>query len=194
MSVDSPSPLTILIIRHAEKPGEIWPGPGLTREGNADDKSLVIRGWERAGAWAALFGTLFGAVAYPRPSIIYAANPEAVSLDETSQRPFQTVLPLSERLGMAPVTTYSVGQEAQLLSEILHSSGIVLISWEHKAITEKVAPGIAGEEEIEDLPHKWDESRYDVVLRFDRMSPDAPWSFCQLCPCLMSGDSIALLE
>ena len=194
MSVDSPSPLTIFIIRHAEKPCEIWPGPGLTREGKEDDKSLVIRGWERAGAWAVLFGTLFGAEVFPRPSAIYAANPEAVSLDETSQRPFQTVISLSERLGLTPITTYSVGQESQLVSEILHSSGIVLISWEHKAITEKIAPGIAGEQEIDVLPHKWEETRYDVVLRFDRVSPDAPWSFCQLCPCLMSGDSTALLE
>jgi hypothetical protein len=157
----------------------------------------VIRGWERAGAWAVLFGTLgtlFGAEVFPRPSAIYAANPEAVSLDETSQRTFQTVISLSERLGLTPITTYSVGQESQLVSEILHSLGIVLISWEHKAITEKIAPGIAGEQEIEALPHKWDETRYDVVLRFDRVSPDAPWSFCQLCPCLMSGDSTALLE
>ena len=193
MSLDSLSPLTILIIRHAEKAGEIWPGPGLTRDGKEDDKSLVIRGWERAGAWAALFGTSLGADAYPRPSAIYAANPDAISLDETSQRPFQTVIALSERLGMTPITTYSVGQEVQLVSEILHSSGIVLISWEHKAITEKIAPDIAGEQKIEDLPHKWDETRYDVVLRFDRLSPDAPWSFCHLCPCLLSGDSTALL-
>ncbi len=124
MSVDLPSPLTILIIRHAEKHGEIWPGPGLTREGKEDDKSLVIRGWERAGAWAALFGTLLGAEAYPRPSAIYAANPEAVSLDETSQRPFQTVIPLSERLGLTPITTYSVGQEAMKLDTMLSSASI----------------------------------------------------------------------
>jgi hypothetical protein len=117
-----------------------------------------------------------------------AANPEAVSLDETSQRPFQTVIPLSERLGLTPITTYSAGQEAKLVAEILHSSGILLISWEHRAISEKIAPGIAGEQKIEDLPQKWDETRYDVILRFDRISPDAPWSFCQLCPCLMSGD------
>jgi hypothetical protein len=36
--------LTILIIRHAEKPDESWPGPGLTPDGSADKKSLVIRG------------------------------------------------------------------------------------------------------------------------------------------------------
>ena len=193
MSLDSPSPLTIFVIRHAEKPGEIWPGVGLTAEGNTDDKSLVIRGWERAGAWAALFGTPLGTGDFSKPTAIYAANPEADSLDETSQRPFQTVTPLSERLGIVPITTYSVGQEAKLVSEILHSSGVVLVSWEHKAISEKIAPGIAGEQKIDDLPQIWDEARYDVVLRFDRISPDAPWLFCQLCPCLMSGDSTALL-
>jgi hypothetical protein len=194
MSLDSPLPLTILIIRHAEKPGETWPGSGLTREGKEDEKSLVLRGWERAGAWAVLFGTSLGAESYPKPSAIYAANPEAVFLDETSQRPFQTVIPLSERLGITPITSYSVGQEVQLVSEVLHSSGVVLISWEHKAIAEKIVPGIAGEQKIEDLPHQWDETRYDVVLRFDRISPEAPWSFYQLCPCLISGDSTVLLK
>jgi hypothetical protein len=54
------SALTILIIRHAEKTGEIWPGPGLTPEGVVDEKSLVIRGWQRAGSWAVLFGTDLG--------------------------------------------------------------------------------------------------------------------------------------
>ena len=42
--------LTILIIRHAEKPDEAWPGPGLTEQGENDTESLVIRGWQRAGA------------------------------------------------------------------------------------------------------------------------------------------------
>ena len=87
MSLDSPLPLTILIIRHAEKPGGTWPGPGLTSEGKEDEKSLVLRGWERAGAWAVLFGTSLGAESYPKPSAIYAANPEAVFLDETRPTP-----------------------------------------------------------------------------------------------------------
>jgi hypothetical protein len=45
------APLTLLIIRHAEKPKEdgdkpteFGPGPGFTDEGEEDDKSLVIRG------------------------------------------------------------------------------------------------------------------------------------------------------
>ena len=54
------SALTIYFIRHAEKPNGQWPGPGLTVEGTKDAKSLIIRGWQRAGAWATLFGAGLG--------------------------------------------------------------------------------------------------------------------------------------
>lgn len=59
--------LTLLIVRHAEKPNknEPEPHPGLTIEGAEDSKSLVVRGWQRASAWAALFGTGLGGDDYP---------------------------------------------------------------------------------------------------------------------------------
>jgi hypothetical protein len=68
------SALTILIIRHAEKPGEAWPGSGLTPDGLPDKKSLVIRGWQRAGSWSGLFGADLGGLDYPAPTVIYAAD------------------------------------------------------------------------------------------------------------------------
>ena len=107
------SALTILIIRHAEKPERSWPGPGLTPAGAPDAQSLVIRGWQRAGAWAALFGTGLGGQDYPLPSMIYAADPNATPDDEPddepSQRPFETVIPLAARLGKKPPdTTFAV--------------------------------------------------------------------------------------
>ncbi|VFU08821.1 protein of unknown function [Methylocella tundrae] len=40
--------------------------PGLTPEGSPDKKSLVIRGWERAGSWSALFGAGLGGVDFPQ--------------------------------------------------------------------------------------------------------------------------------
>ena len=86
--------LTVLLIRHAEKPGEVWPGPGLTLDGQPDDKSLVLRGWQRAGAWAALFGSgNNGGGDYPRPAAIYAANPDTTAEGEPSRRHYQTIRP-----------------------------------------------------------------------------------------------------
>lgn len=188
------SALTILIIRHAEKPGESWPGPGLTADGSPDKKSLVIRGWQRAGSWSALFGLSVGSLDYPAPSVIYAADPSATTGDEPSQRPFETVTPLAARLGLTPNTTHAVGQEAQLAAAVLGQTGVVLVGWEHKAIVRALLPAIANGQGIQGMPTKWDGARFDVVLRFDRASPGAPWSFRQLCPCLLSGDSAAPLS
>lgn len=186
--------LTVLIIRHAEKHGERWPGPGLTPEGVADDKSLIIRGWQRAGAWGALFGTDLGGEDYPKPNIIYAANPDASPIEEPSHRPFQTVIPLCKRLDLPPIVDFQVGQERELAGAIVSCSGVVLVSWEHKAITGQLLPSIAAGEQIKSLPQRWDESRYDLVLRFDRSAPGNPWYFRQLCPCLLSDDSAAPME
>jgi hypothetical protein len=183
------SALTLLIIRHAEKPGEFWPGPGLTVNGVPDGKSLVIRGWQRAGSWSALFGAGLGGLDYPAPSVIYAANPNATTGDEPSQRPYETVVPLAARLGLTLDTTYAVGQEDQLANAVVGQTGAVLVAWEHKAIARALLPAIANGQSLPDMPTKWDGTRFDVVLRFDRTSPEAPWSFCQLCPCLLSGDA-----
>jgi hypothetical protein len=145
--------LTLMIIRHAEKPKEAWPGPGLTNEGEIDKKSLVIRGWQRAGAWSALFGTKFGGLDFPQPGAICAANPnpdsDVVPVDAaeantaSSQRPFETMTPLTETLDLAPVTTYAVGQEGKLVKEITALSGVVLVCWEHKRIISHIIPKIA---------------------------------------------------
>src|SRR5690348_8250618 len=133
----SPVPaLTLLIIRHAEKPGENWPGPGLTLDGAPDDKSLVIRGWQRTGAWTTLFGAGLVGADYPAPAAIYAANPAG----STSQRPYETITALAPRLGITPNTTYATGQEDRLVKELLGLSGVVLVAWEHKAIVEEIVP------------------------------------------------------
>jgi len=183
------SALTIFIIRHAEKPKESWPGPGLTAEGIPDDKSLVIRGWQRAGAWSALFGAGLN-TDYPPPTVIYAADPNARTGDKPSKRPFETVTPLAGRLGLpSPDTTYALGQEDQLASKIVSLTGVVLVAWEHKAIARAILPAIADGQALSGMPKKWDGTRFDVVLRFDRTFPGVPWSFRQLCPCLLSGDS-----
>lgn len=183
------SALTILIIRHAEKPDESSPDPGLTPDGAADKKSLVIRGWQRAGAWSALFGAGLGGEDFPQPTAIYAADPNRAMGVDPSRRSFETIMPLAARLTLAPIVSYPVGRESELVAEILGLSGVALVSWEHKAIAREILPAIAGAQPLPGMPKDWDTARFDVVLRFDRSDPARPWTFRQLCPCLMPGDS-----
>ena len=180
--------LTILIIRHAEKPGEDWPGSGLTSEGGSDDKSLVIRGWQRAGAWAALFGTGLNSQSYPRPAVVYAVQPGdgANAEDGPSKRPAETVSPLCARLGQAAKTNFALGAERDLMKEVLALTGTVLIAWEHKAIVSAILPHIPTDAK---LPSKWPGTRFDVVFRFDRPAGAEQFAFRQLFPQLLSGDS-----
>lgn len=179
--------LTLLLIRHAEKPKEEWPGPGLTSDGKPHDESLVIRGWQRAGAWTALFGAGLGGTDYPQPDKIYATNRDAAGHD-ASHRPFETALPLADRLfGTAPDKTFAKGQEDLLVNALLGRSGVVLVAWEHKAIVEDILPRLPIASGTP--PSKWDGSRYDVVLRLDRADGASGFAFRQLFPMLLSGDS-----
>lgn len=191
--------LTILIIRHAEKPGENWPGHGLSAEGQPDRKSLVIRGWQRAGAWTALFGCGLGGADYPKPDAIYAAQPDPydgplAAEGDPSQRPYETVRSLADRLQLKPIIRWAKGEETGLAAEITLQHGVVLVCWEHKLITDALIPHLLAGQPVADVPTHWDGQRYDVVLRFDRAGDGAPWSFRQLFPRLLAGDSDAPLR
>jgi hypothetical protein len=185
------SALTLLIIRHAEKPDEGFPGSGFTEQGDTDSKSLVIRGWQRTGAWAGLFGSGWGGVDYPIPALIYAATPGGQQNHGPSNRPAETVAPLGAKLELTVNTKYGLGDEADLMRDVLGRSGIVLICWEHHAIITDILPAILSVSGH--LPKKWNGDRFDVVLRFDGSSPSGPFAFRQLCPCLLAGDSSAPL-
>ena len=187
------SALTILLIRHAEKPEKpIDPerGPGLSATGDEDKHSLVFRGWQRAGAWAALFGHGADNSDYPRPDIVYAADPGQVSEEEEfkSQRSFQTVHALCKRLHVTPVTEHGVGDEPAMVAEVKKLTGTVLICWEHNMIVQSIIPEIVEEQKLPHLPTKWHGDRFDVVLRFDRVQAGAQWRFRQLFPRLLDGD------
>ena len=187
----SMSGMTVLIIRHAEKPDRGWPGPGLAANGEQDKKSLVIRGWQRAGAWATLFGAGIDASGtYPAPARIYAANPA----DSASQRPFETIKPLADRLKLTPITHWGYGDEGELTMDIDGFTGVALVCWEHKAIIATLLPALLAGQHVPDLPAKWDGARFDVVLRLDRANSAAPWSFRQLFPQLLDGDSDASVQ
>ena len=187
------SALIIYFIRHAEKPNEQWPGPGLNAEGTQDAKSLVIRGWQRAGAWAALFGEGLGQCDYLAPQAVFAAKPgDGPSNEGASRRPDETVLPLVERLGLNKDqfnTGIKQDQAMRLVGAIQKLSGVVLVCWEHKALVNDILPLMPLEGSSPPIPTKWNDDRYDVVLRFDRAMGSTKFAFRELYPRLLSGDS-----
>ncbi len=181
--------LTLFIIRHAEKPGGDWPGPGLMNDGVSDTESLVIRGWQRSGAWAALFGAGLDKGDYPKPDAIYAATPGAD--DDASQgpsrRPAETISALAARLGLTANEGFAKGHEKDLVNALLNLKGVALVCWEHNAIISEIIPRIPVSKGKP--PTKWNGSRFDVVLRFDRGKGDDKFAFKELFPKLLSGDS-----
>jgi len=187
------SALTIYFIRHAEKPSGQWPGPGLTDEGTQDAKSLVIRGWQRAGAWATLFGAGLGRPDYLAPQAVFVAKPGDSSSNEgASRRPDETVLPLVARLGLTKGwfnTSIKQDQAMQLVDALQKLSGVVLVCWEHKALVNDILPLLPLEGNSPPVPTKWNDDRFDVVLRFDRAAGHTKFAFRELYPRLLSGDS-----
>ena len=179
--------LTLFIIRHAEKPDDGWPGPGFTADGVSDTESLVLRGWQRAGAWTALFGTDLTAGDYAKPDAIYAATPGSTPNQPPSSRPAETISALAARRGLAPNVGFGKGDETALMNAVLALKGVVLLCWEHKAIISDILPMIPVSKGKP--PTKWEGSRFDVVLRFDRAKGDDKFSFKELFPKLLSGDS-----
>ena len=48
-------PVKIMLIRHGEKPPPLGPPKGIKEDGREDDHSLIVRGWQRAGALTTYF-------------------------------------------------------------------------------------------------------------------------------------------
>ena len=93
----SPPPSKIMIIRHAEKPpnppNKTGPWDVQLDGKTGDGKSLIVQGWQRAGALSSFFAPYKSKPVNPEivmPHHIYAANPKG-----ETQRPWETVTPLA---------------------------------------------------------------------------------------------------
>jgi hypothetical protein len=179
------APSTIMLIRHAEKPGQAWPGPGLTEAGATDPAGLVIRGWQRAGALARLFAEPPPPLL--RPQRIFASHPDKPD-GRRSLRPLQTVEPLAAALGLGADTRYTRGDEADLAAAAVAAGGAVLVSWQHEglpALAAAIAGGDAG------VPQHWPDRCYDRIWLLARAEESAPWSFRVLAQSVLAGDAAA---
>jgi hypothetical protein len=111
-----PAASKIMVIRHAEKPSGDGPPFGVTADGEKDDKSLTVRGWQRAGALACLFAPARGPLQSPAlatPGVIFASQ---ASPTKGSQRPPETIMPLAERIEIMPRTHAQDARKGQAQS------------------------------------------------------------------------------
>lgn len=128
-----------MILRHAEKPPDPpnKKGPWDVQEDgqSGGGKSLIVPGWQRAGALVHLFAPYKSNPTTPgieTPTRIYAASPKGTE----TQRPWETVTPLAAWLGYTENsgklnTSYKIGDEKDLVKSVLGHSSPVLICWEH---------------------------------------------------------------
>jgi hypothetical protein len=177
----------IVVIRHAQKPTRKPRRRGIREDGAPDPKSLSVRGWQHAGALAAVFaGQGAGAddPLVPRPDVIFAAatgkktatiGGRVVKVGSHSRRPIQTVTPLAAALDLVPVTAHTKGEEHSLVADAMGRPGVVLICWQHQDIP-AIGNLIVGDDTT--VPQSWPEDRYDLIWVFDRTQ--VVWSFRQV--------------
>ncbi|HAT31324.1 MAG TPA: hypothetical protein DCW29_10880 [Janthinobacterium sp.] len=172
-------PLTILLLRHADKPGPDT-GAGVDAQGRHDADSLSVRGWQRAGALALL---LSGHGAAPTPQALFASAART-----GSRRSGQTVAALAAKLGLEIDDRLGKGEEVQLAELILGRGGVLAVCWQHEGLP-AIARHVLGDAAPPDLPAAWPESRYDMLWQLQREAQG--WTFRQLPQMLLAGDTDA---
>ncbi|WP_157615803.1 hypothetical protein [Rhizobacter sp. Root404] len=172
---------TVLVIRHAEKPG---PGGaiGVQESGTEDPNELSVRGWQRAGALTQLFRENSGRhPALTRPDWLVAATPAG---DYLSRRAISTLTPLSRRIDTPIERRFAPGDEVALAAHLAKLEGVTLVAWRHQGIP-AIGTALMGPA---DVPQVWPDERYDLIWLFARTGHH-PWRFAQLYQRLLDSDA-----
>jgi hypothetical protein len=188
----------IMIIRHAEKPDDNnntndpgnGPPYGVQADGTQDRDSLVVQGWQRAGALAALFAPSGGPFQNPElatPRFLYATG---VGHHSESKRPQETITPLSAKLALPINTNFFKGDEEAMTKDALSQNGTVLICWQHEDILPTIVSFIPCNVRT---PPRWPGSRFDIVLVFDLIAGSSQYNFSQVPQLLLAGDSASAI-
>ena len=176
----------IMLIRHAEKPDHKT--TGVLTEGAHDEHSLSVQGWQRAGALAVCLDPKLAHVKHPHlrtPDHLYAAK---FHEGHHSKRCYQTLLPLSQKLGLEIDLTFKNEHHAELVAHVKAQKGVVLIAWHHEKIPD-VAREILGAGAT--LPH-WPDERFDVVWVFDA-NAKGEYALKQVPALLLAGDLLDVI-
>ena len=159
----APTTSKIMIIRHAEKPPSIGEPFGVTAAGDQDVESLMIEGWQRAGALACFFAPTRGPLQsadLATPQFLFASESKSGG---GSSRPVETITPLASKLGLTP-KTHKKSDIDKVAADAMACGGIALISWQHEDIP-SIANIIVGNRPRS--PRQWPGARFDVVWVFD---------------------------
>ncbi len=187
----SPTTAKIMLIRHAEKPTTSI--QGVNFDGKDDPESLIVQGWQRAGALVTLFDPFRGALqntGLATPDSLYASSirkkGQPKDGDSKSERPVETITPLSQRLNQTINENYGKADIEDLVQEITQLEGTVLVCWQHEAI-----PAISNLilKNTSTVPQTWPGDRFDLVWVFDLNPQTGTYSFAQIPQNLIAGDS-----
>src|SRR6185436_5110990 len=179
----------IMLIRHAEKPPSNPPPHGVDTNGDHDSESLIVQGWQRAGALGVFFAPSVGPFQNSKiatPATIYASQ---IAKGSESERPQETVSPLIAKLGSGVATNFNFpkGQEQDAANSALACSGVVLICWEHQNIPLITKWFPTSKNNPNPVPTAWPNGRYDVVWVFDLHSSGG-YHFYEEPQLLLAGD------
>jgi broad specificity phosphatase PhoE len=159
-------PATIFLIRHAEKP-----------ESGMD---LAPAGFARAKMLSELFGGVAAPHNLPRPDFLFATH-----VSKNSNRPVETITPLSEALGLSishEIDDKDYGALAKQLLSGKYAGKVVLVAWHHGTIP-MLARALGATPPYE----PWPETQFDRVWRIDYRGGKAVLT--ELPQGLMAGDS-----
>ncbi|HKY41805.1 MAG TPA: hypothetical protein VJM50_01815 [Pyrinomonadaceae bacterium] len=186
----------IMIIRHAEKPPPNPPPNGVNSAGEIASDSLIVQGWQRAGALVVLFAPSKGPLQHPdlaTPQHIYATS----SPNDEGNRPEETVMPLLDKLQTAAGQLignfgFQSGDVKDVAASARNCQGVVLISWPHGQIPDLAKQIPLSPNNKHPVPTgKWPSDRFDMVWVFDLDTSSNPggYTFKQVPQLLLAGDS-----
>ena len=175
------APALIILIRHAEKPGETKATP--IDDSEITDPYLSSAGYYRAGAYSAYFDAKKNGGLYPKIDSIFATK-----ATRRSNRPFLTVAPLGAAVGKTVNVDYDNKPDgiAKLAATLLggkYAGQTVLICWHHGTM-----PALAAALGYPNAP-KIPRTSFDVVWKLAYSAGTSTPSFSSDGEHLMYGDT-----
>ena len=161
----------------------------LTSDGFPDKKSLVIRGWQRAGSWSALIRAQSCRPKQSGPSLNQPSEPKCKNRHQPRQTSYREGISLPRPFGPTPEYEVPPWEEVQIPPPFVAQPVVDLVPWRKKPKAGpilRLLPTVRAYRVCR--PSGTARALTSCSVSIARLLK-TPWSFRQLCPCLLSGDS-----